>query len=108
MFRILILGNSLEPDVLNLRMGNYENKNQQLLSLQMSRYLQLLDISSNSQISISYFQVSSVEHNIIIEKQDILRKTYPYIFFVMTMNQSLLMALVSLPFCVLESWGLKK
>ena len=26
----------------------------------------------------------------------------------MTMYQALLMALVSLPFCVLESWGLKK
>ena len=26
----------------------------------------------------------------------------------LTMYQSLLMALVSLPFCVLENWGLKK
>ena len=37
------------------------------------------------------------------KKQDILRKKYPYNCFVMTMYQSLLMALVSLPFCVLES-----
>ena len=43
-----------------------------------------------------------------IPKQDILRKKYPYNCFVMTMYQSLLMALVSLPFCVLESWALKK
>ena len=40
-------------------------------------------------------------------KQDILKKIIP-IIAVMTMYQSLLMALVSLPFCVLESWGLKK
>ena len=33
-------------------------------------------------------------------KQDILRKKYPYNCFVMTLYQSLLMALVSLPFCV--------
>ena len=41
-------------------------------------------------------------------EQDILRKKYPYDCFVMTMYQSLLIALVSLPFCVLENWGLKK
>ena len=37
-----------------------------------------------------------------------IEKRYPYICFVMTMYQALLTALVSLPFCVLESWGLKK
>ena len=40
--------------------------------------------------------------------QDILRKKYPYNCFMMTLYQSLLMALVSLPFCVLKIWGLKK
>ena len=35
-------------------------------------------------------------------------KKHPYTFFVMTMYQALLMALVSLPLSVLESWGLKK
>ena len=34
-------------------------------------------------------------------KQDILRKKYPYNCFVMTMYQSLLVVLMSLPFCVL-------
>ena len=40
----------------------------------------------------------------------ILRKKYPYNCFGMTMYmyQLLLMALVSLPSCVLENWGLKK
>ena len=38
----------------------------------------------------------------------ILRRKNPYNCFVMTMYQSLLMVLRSLPFCVLESWGLKK
>ena len=45
---------------------------------------------------------------LILKKQDILRKKYPYNCFAMTMYQLLLMALVSLPFCVLENWGLKK
>ena len=35
-------------------------------------------------------------------------KKYPHNCFVMTMYQSLLMALVYLPFSVLENWGLKK
>ena len=37
----------------------------------------------------------------------ILRKKYPYDCFVMTMYQSLLMAPVSLPFCVLKNWTLR-
>ena len=37
-----------------------------------------------------------------------VEKTYRYDCFAMTMFQSLLMALVSLTFCVLENWGLKK
>ena len=41
-------------------------------------------------------------------KQDILRKMYPYNCFVMAMYQALLMALVSLSFCALKNWGLKK
>ena len=54
------------------------------------------------------FHENNFKQDNYIEKQDILRKKYPYNCFVMTMCQSLLMALVSPPFCVLESWGLKK
>ena len=43
--------------------------------------------------------------NIITFKTRYIEKKYPYNCFVMTIYQSLLMALVSLPFCVLESWG---
>ena len=49
----------------------------------------------------------SIVHKKINVLTDISRKKYPYICFVMTMYQALLMALVSLPFYVLESWGLK-
>ena len=54
----------------------------------------------------AYIITITVSRNILThckKKQDILRKKYPYNCFVMTMYQSLLMALVSLPFCVLES-----
>ena len=37
-----------------------------------------------------------------LDEQDVLSNIYPYNCFVMTMYQSLLMALVSLPFYVLE------
>ena len=43
-----------------------------------------------------------------IQKTRYIEKKYPYICFVMTMYQALLMALVSLPLCVLDSCVLKK
>ena len=45
---------------------------------------------------------------IIIQTRYNWEKKYPYNCFVMTMYQSLLMALVSLPICVLKNWDLKK
>ena len=41
------------------------------------------------------------------EKTRYIEKKYPYNCFAMTMYQSLLMALVSLPFCVLETCNCK-